>query len=686
MRPVPAVIACLVLGRVALAQESAAPPADGATVMVRGAARPLVPSRQTLSGEQAARGAGTQGDPVKVLQTLPGLGRGGPGSDLVAWGSEPRESRIEIDGVEVPRLYHGSGVRSIVLPSLIESISATPGAFRVDHGRATGGLVELRTRPLPTTFTRLGGSVDTLDMSAFAAAPLVNGSAAGLAAARYGYADRWLRALIDPRVRGLYEVPSYWDGSAAVELALPGGRQARLVGLTSSDRESFEVDAQDASRARRSERRLRFGRVYLSYRSRSPRTGELELTPFIGWDEARQNTLSAGRTSQLGVSSLVYGLRAEHRSSVLPGWNLTLGLDAAGTSARVTRVGSLSVPRREGDPYPFDTPPGYGTARDEFRAHLLGVGAYAELELHSARFSLAPALRVEPTLVEASRARPPLGGLPDIGTSRVELGLEPRLFTEVRLSRKVRIFASCGVYHQPPAPTDLSARFGNPQLGLSRATELAAGENAQLAARTRVELVVFAKRLSGLAVRSPDPQPRLAEALLPNGQGRAYGTQLFLRQGEVHGFSGWLSVTLSRSERRAPGEAYRLSDYDSPLVAALVLEKALGVYRLATRARYASGSPRTPVVGAFYDTASNTYQPELGGLNTARFRDFIQLDLRFDRTFTLAEDTRLELYLDLLNVSFRRNQEQLIYASDFRTFGSVSGLPPLVILGLTVER
>src|SRR5436190_24061141 len=78
------------------------PPAqahDAPTVVtVRGAPRALAPVSLTLSGEKAAEGAGTQGDPLKALQSLPGLGRGGPGADFIAWGSEPRESRFELDG------------------------------------------------------------------------------------------------------------------------------------------------------------------------------------------------------------------------------------------------------------------------------------------------------------------------------------------------------------------------------------------------------------------------------------------------------------------------------------------------------------------------------------------------------------------------------------------------------------
>jgi hypothetical protein len=670
-----------------LAEEPPASAHQATTVVtVRGAPRALAPASLTLPAEKAAEGAGTQGDPVKALQSLPGLGRGGPGADFIAWGSEPRESRLEVDGVEIPRLYHGSGVRSVVQPSLIESLSVAPGAFGAAHGRATGGLLQLRTQRLSLDATRFGASADSLDAAAVASAPFVPGRGAALGAVRYGYVDRWLPGLIQPELRGLYQVPGYWDASAAVELALRPNESARLVGLTSSDHASFAVESQDPSRTRRSDTTARFGRLYLVYRSRPDDDTAAEVTPFVGWDESEQQDLVAGRSSELAVHALRYGLRAQHRSRMAQSSALTFGIDAAGAFTKVGRQGSLSVPHREGDPYPFGTPPGAGFARDDFRTHVLGAASWAELELRLGAFTLAPAIRLEPTLIEASRARPPLGGLPDTGTSRVELLAEPRASAEARLSRNVRLFAAGGLYHQPPDPADLGARFGNPLLGVSKATHLAVGESANLRTRTRVELTVFSKWLSDLPVRAPDPTPGLAQALVSAGKGRVFGAQLFVRQTEVHGISGWLSATLSRSERESPGHGYRLSDYDAPLVLALVVQKVWGHWRFGARGRYAIGLPRTPVVGAFYALATNAYQPELGPTNSIRLKNFAELDMRLDRNFSVGEGTRLAVYVDLLNVLGRRNQEEVVYSSDFRAFGSVSGLPPLAVLGVKVER
>ena len=53
--------------------------------------------------EEARKVPGTQGDTLKVVQNLPGVGRASFGSgQLVVWGSSPKETRVIVEGVEIP--------------------------------------------------------------------------------------------------------------------------------------------------------------------------------------------------------------------------------------------------------------------------------------------------------------------------------------------------------------------------------------------------------------------------------------------------------------------------------------------------------------------------------------------------------------------------------------------------------
>src|SRR5262249_42696549 len=62
----------------------------------------------SIRTEEARKVPGTQGDTLKVVQNLPGVGRSSFGSgQLIVWGSAPNETRVVIDGVDIPALYHG---------------------------------------------------------------------------------------------------------------------------------------------------------------------------------------------------------------------------------------------------------------------------------------------------------------------------------------------------------------------------------------------------------------------------------------------------------------------------------------------------------------------------------------------------------------------------------------------------
>jgi hypothetical protein len=99
------------------------------------------------------------------------------------------------------------------------------------------------------------------------------------------------------------------------------------------------------------------------------------------------------------------------------------------------------------------------------------------------------------------------------------------------------------------------------------------------------------------------------------------------------------------------------------------------------RFRYTSGMPRTPVVGAFYDGRGDQYQPIFGAHNSIRVPDFLQLDLRAEKTFTFRGRFSLNVYLDVQNVTNRSNPEEIVYSYDFSQKGYILGLPVLAIAG-----
>ena len=76
--------------------------------------------------------------------------------------------------------------------------------------------------------------------------------------------------------------------------------------------------------------------------------------------------------------------------------------------------------------------------------------------------------------------------------------------------------------------------------------------------------------------------------------------------------------------------------------------------------------------------------PVFGEQNSIRLPDFYQVDLRAERRFALGGTTKLDVYVDVQNITARRNGEEFVYTSDFRQRGAVAGLPTLAIAGARV--
>jgi hypothetical protein len=168
--------------------------------------------------------------------------------------------------------------------------------------------------------------------------------------------------------------------------------------------------------------------------------------------------------------------------------------------------------------------------------------------------------------------------------------------------------------------------------------------------------------------------------------GRVVGGQLLLRQELIHGLFGWITYSLIRSERRDhPTDAWRPFDYDQTHVLGVLGSYDLGGgWQVGARFRYATGVPRTEVTGSYYDARDDRYEPLFGEHNGLRVPAFYQLDARVERTLTVGGH-RTNVFLDVQNLTDRKNPEEIIYNFDYTTRKYITGLPTLVVLGARME-
>jgi hypothetical protein len=175
----------------------------------------------------------------------------------------------------------------------------------------------------------------------------------------------------------------------------------------------------------------------------------------------------------------------------------------------------------------------------------------------------------------------------------------------------------------------------------------------------------------------------LAQALVQEGRGRAFGGQVMFRQEMTRRLFGWVSYSLIRSERTdGKGTKFRPFDFDQTHVFTALASYDLGSgFELGTRFRFSTGYPRTRVLGAAYDARVDGYQPIFGQHNDTRIPNFYQLDARVAKTFRLGHSSAVELYLDVQNVTNQKNPEEVVYNFNYSKKSYITGLPILPVVG-----
>jgi TonB family protein len=653
--------------------------------------------------EEAKRVPGTQGDTLKVVQNLPGVGRSAFGSGaLIVWGSAPQESRVVVDGVEIPALYHVGGMRSTVNSDLVSSIDLSPGAYGAEYGRGLGGLVRIEMRDPVREGVHGYVAADVIDVSGMVAAavtPKLRVAVAG----RQGYLDKILQRVVSNSVGDYFPIPRYDDYQARASLTLGKDEELAATFLSSDDYLRRTVPSTDPLEIRTQDTVLHSRRLILRYTRLFADGSSLAITPSFGYDE-NASTLKFGSTpALLDIVAWQYALRASYRRRVASNTTLSIGIDFQERNHEALRVGSVNLPPREGDIYVFGQPPTSDILIDHWRVNYVAIAPYVSSEITLGKLTLVPGLRLEPTVLDGNLKNPHSDIAPNIGWTRLDTVQNPvpwksgwgeilrylpnpRLSAAYKATTRLAFTGGVGVYGQPPQPEELSPVFGNPSLGTSSAVHFTGGTSYRLTGTLGLEVVGFYKKLYDLVARSELPSPPVGQALQQTGIGRSYGGQLLLRQELVKGFFGWLSYSLIRSERRdRPDTAWRLLDYDQTHVLALLASYEIRQgLQAGFRFRYTTGAPRTPVIGSYSNGAVGRDEPIFGAQNSIRLPAFYSLDLRVEKIFVRGRN-KLNLFLDVQNVTNRKNPEEIAYSANFSQRDYISGLPILAVVGARME-
>jgi TonB family protein len=626
----------------------------------------------SIDARQAERIPGTFGDVLAVVQNFPGVARTGgfdpAGGGVVIRGSAPEDSRVFVDNIDVPLLYHFGNIRSVLPVGMIERVEFYPGNFSAEYGRATGGIIDVELAELKPL--KFGGYADInlFDASVYLEAPITDELAIAVGGRR-SYIDLVLGAAL-PDSGDTVVAPRYYDVQALASYRPSPAHQLSAFFFLSDDR--FEVLFEDPIVAGADTVVSDFGLGVNFYRA-------IAKYKYVPNDEFESELkLSFGHNRQ----SLNFGQQLFNNTRLEQGQvRETVRYEFSDAIALRAGVDYLFQRYRQEARLPELSQEGEGNSDIGLAESQLtntsdtyhSTAGFAELELRLwPGVLLLPGVRVD----HFSRTN--------------EAAVSPRFTVRQALSDQWTIKGGLGLFTQEPPFDETAARVGNPNLGLERAVHYSAGFEYQPLPHLNFDVTGFYKTLHDLVSRSDEvasldgePQPL---NFSNGGDGRVIGLELSARHELTDKFFGWAAYTLSRAERRDAGARdYRLFDFDQTHILTLIGNCRLPRnWEISARFRYVTGNLYTPITGAVYDADADQYEGINGAVNSGRADAFHQLDVRIDKRWVF-EKWMLNAYLDIQNVYNRANADGIQYNYDFSTSEPEQGLPIIPVLGVRGE-
>lgn len=629
-------------------------------------------TQKTLTQEQFLGMPGSGGDPVKAVQNLPGVNRvQGFSSQVVIQGGEPKDTAYNIDGHDIPIVFHFGGLSSVVMPEALDQVDYLSAGYGADYSRANGGIIGLKTK-IPNSGDRDKKSfffADNLKIGGLYEST-VDKDTSYLISGRASYVGLFLQQVAKNNEDfNLTVAPEFYDVTGIYHKKLNDRDDFNLITLASRDTLSFVLKQPlktDPAFRGRFYNETQFYRFIPSWTRKIDSDKTLKLSTALG-----QNQILVDLGQQyFNLLSDTLSFRGEFEQRYTPTWNSQIGIDNQYGNAKVKI--KIVQPRSEGGvSNPFST--GEIKERD-VSGKISNIGVYNRHEITSGAWTYTPGVRL------------------DKFTLTKETFLSPRMAVKWNLEDGLLLKAASGLYYQPPQAQEQDDVFGNPDIKSPRATHLTAGFEKDFRKGSSDgytwQTQFFDKWLDKLVDQSSAQV--LRDGVLVNenynndGGGRSYGIENQLKWTDPY-WDVWVSYTWSESFRWNKNIPKYKHAYDQTHNLNILTSKKLdNNWKVASRFRYVTGNPVTPVVASTFDSDNDVYIPTRGGLYSERYKDFYQLDLRIDKKW-VSDQEIWTLYLDIQNVLNTKNPESIEYSYNYSQKDYISGLPFLPAFGVKGE-
>lgn len=629
-------------------------------------------TQKTLTQEQFLGMPGSGGDPVKAVQNLPGVNRvQGFSSQVVIQGGEPKDTAYNIDGHDIPIVFHFGGLSSVVMPEALDQVDYLSAGYGADYSRANGGIIGLKTK-IPNSGDRDKKSfffADNLKIGGLYEST-VDKDTSYLISGRASYVGLFLQQVAKNNEDfNLTVAPEFYDVTGIYHKKLNDRDDFNLITLASRDTLSFVLKQPlktDPAFRGRFYNETQFYRFIPSWTRKIDADKTLKISTALG-----QNQILVDLGQQyFNLLSDTLSFRGEFEQRYTSEWNSQIGIDNQYGNAKVKI--KIVQPRSEGGvSNPFST--GEIKERD-VTGKISNIGVYNRHEITSGAWTYTPGVRL------------------DKFTLTKETFLSPRMAVKWNLEEGLLLKAASGLYYQPPQAQEQDDVFGNPDIRAPRATHFTAGFEKDFRKGSSDgytwQTQFFDKWLDKLVDQSSAQV--LRDGVLVNenynndGGGRSYGIENQLKWTDPY-WDVWVSYTWSESFRWNKNIPKYKHAYDQTHNLNILTSKKLdNNWKVASRFRYVTGNPVTPVVASTFDADNDVYIPTRGGLYSERYKDFYQLDLRIDKKW-VSDQEIWTLYLDIQNVLNTKNPESIEYSYNYSQKDYISGLPFLPAFGVKGE-
>lgn len=638
-------------------QAGASAPASLEPVRVTATRAKSQVSRSTVSGEELRRVPGTMGDPMKALQSLPGVAVPDDSNSAPAIrGSRPSDNAYYVDFLPVGYLFHVGGLVSTVHSDLVSQFELYSSAFGPEYDNVTGSVLDVTLRPPRTD--RLHGS---LNVSLLGADMLVEGplgeNQSFYFAAKRSYLDLLLDTVEDDDTGVILTVPRYNDYQGKYLWNLNESHRLTAHVTGAADHLSFKVP-EDSSVALQEPVLAGDSAADTSYGTQA-----------LVWDgqfggSRSANKLAIGHTVNRQTASLGSAARI---SSKVDSWFLREQFRFKPAEAHeVTLGGALESVRAD---YDLD----FRDARcTEFEPECDLTSAPQKHVVDGLRANFYSAFAKDRWDFATDWTL--TGGLRYSRDGYLDRQYtEPRVGLEWKWSDSTLFSAGWGRHNQFPEGDQVLRDIGNPGLWHVRATHSVLGVTHKLGTGWSVKAEAYHKKLTDFVVAHPSLN------YLNGGSGEASGLELLVKKDPTSRLSGWLSVSLSRARRHndRTGQEFPFA-FDQPVIVSLVGNYKLNdKWQFGTKWSYHTGSPDTPVVGTTTETDGRV-RPVYGEINSERLPSYHRLDLRAERTVS----ENLSFYGEMINAYNRKNVSGYTYTADYSSRKAQTQLPMMLSIGV----